>query len=102
MSQLGLFKLEDFPPRVRHEKFFENLPGIEKRKSNKHKGRPPVHEDSLLRVLICKALRVVLTLSALAFELKNNPSIQIACGLDIFREPSSVERFSSFLRSNPM
>lgn len=101
MTQLGLFNPENLPPRVRYEKLFENLPGIEKRESNESKGRPPVPEDSLLRALVYKALRVVPTLSDLAFELKNNPSIQGACGLDIFQEPPSVERFSSFLRLSP-
>jgi hypothetical protein len=98
-SQPLLFSGDQLPPQVRYEELFSNLPGMPGRGTGK--GRPPVCRTALLRGLVYKALRRLPTLSDLVFEFQNNPSVTIAVGLSPFRQPPSVERFSSMLRDTP-
>jgi hypothetical protein len=55
----------------------------------------------MLKALIYKALRRLKTLSDLAFEFQNNPTICQAVGFDLYGTPPSIERFSEFLRETP-
>lgn len=94
-SSLLLFDPADLPSAIRYEKLFENLPKLEE-KTNR-RGRRPISRNSLLKALIYKAHRRLATLSDLAFELNNNPSMAHALGFDPLKLAPSVERFSSFL-----
>ncbi|MBW2615504.1 MAG: transposase [Deltaproteobacteria bacterium] len=99
MYQQCLIPPESIPPRVKHDKLFENLPEIPGKRSQH--GRPPISKDSLLKGLIYRNLRGIDKLVELEFELLNNPSMAEPLGLDPLKKPPSDERFSEFLRSNP-
>ena len=90
-----IFDPVDLPSAVRYDKLFENLPAIREQRAGT--GRPPVSRNSLLKTLIYKALRRIVTLVDLNFELNNNPSVSQALGFNPLRPAPSVERFSSFL-----
>lgn len=94
-SSLSLFDPAGLPSAIRYEKLFENLLELED-KANR-RGRRPIRRNSLLKALIYKALRRLATLSDLAFELNNNPTVAQALGFDPLKHAPSVERFSSFL-----
>lgn len=94
-----LFSGDQLAPQVRYEQLFDSLPDLPERRGGR--GRPAVSRTALLRGLIYKALRRLATLSDLAFEFYNNPSVTIAVGLSPFRSPPPVERFSAFLRNTP-
>jgi hypothetical protein len=97
MKNIPLFKAEDLPPRVRYEKLFENLPSLPA--LPRATGRPPFSQDAILRTLIYKNLRGLLSLTDLVFELKNNPVMADVLGFKLGRETPSKERFSRFLRT---
>lgn len=99
MKQLGLIPAELLPPKVQYDLLFENLPSLSLTES--HLGRPSFSRDALLKAFIYKALRRLKTLSDLAFELKNNSTVCQAVGLDPYRKPPSIERFSQFIRETP-
>jgi hypothetical protein len=91
-----LFNTENIPPVFRYEKLFENLPKLEN--GTAKTGRKPFDRNSLLKALIYKALRGLVYLSDLTFELNNNPSLSKVLGFNPLALAPSVERFSSFLR----
>ena len=99
MKQPGLLPLETLPPRIHYGFLFQHLPSLSLR--NNDRGRPPLPRDALLKAFIYKALRRLKTLTDLAFELQNNPTICQAVGFDPYRTPPSLERFSRFLRGIP-
>jgi len=99
MKQCDLLPAETLPSRVHYDFLFEHLPSLFLQ-GNK-RGRPPFPHDALLRALIYKALRRLKTLTDLAFELQNNPTICHAVGLNLYETPPSIERFSYFLRETP-
>jgi len=102
MSQLDLLPLEALPPRVQYDFLFQALPPLSLKE--KDRGRPPFSRDTLLRAFIYKGLRRLKTLTDLAFEFQNNPTICQAVGFDLYKIPPSIERFSQFLRetSHPL
>lgn len=100
MSQPRLFRGHQLPSVYRYRTLFQHLPTLPpplERTSSR--GRKPYAPDLLLRVLIYRALRQIPTLSELAFELENNPSLVECLGLDPFQALPSIERFSHFIRS---
>ena len=97
MEQLGLLPLETLPPRVKYNLLFEHLPSMSIIKE-KSRGRPSISQDALLKAFIYKALRRINTLTDLCFELKNNPMVSQAVGLNPYESLPSIERFSQFLR----
>lgn len=92
-----LFNTENIPPVFKYEKLFENLPELEN--CTAKTGRKPFDRNCLLRALIYKALRGLVYLSDLTFELNNNPSLSKVLGFNPLALAPSVERFSSFLRN---
>lgn len=90
-----IFNPVDLPPVIHYDKLFENLPVIQEPRART--GRRPVSRNSLLKALVYKALRRIVTLVDLNFELNNNPSVSQALGFNPLRPAPSVERFSSFL-----
>lgn len=94
---ISLFRPEELPPPVRYDTLFEHLPQLSENRTGT--GRPPFSQNTLLKGLIYKALRSIPTLSELAFELRNNPSLRPVMGLSLYKSGPSVERFSHFLRS---
>jgi hypothetical protein len=99
MKQLSLLQLETLPPRVKYDFLFEPLPSLSLHP--KEKGRPPFSRDALLKAFVYKALRRLKTLSDLTFEFYNNPIMSQVVGLDPYKAPPSIERFSEFLRATP-
>lgn len=99
MDQLDLLSPESLPLKVKYHLLFEPLPPLPV--VAKPRGRPPFSKDALLKALIYKALRRMKTLTDLAFEFQNNPSISEAVGFDFYEDPPSIERFSQFLRETP-
>jgi len=99
MKQSSLLPLETLPPRIHYGFLFQYFPSLSLGKNDR--GRPPLSRDALLKAFIYKALRRLKTLTDLAFELQNNPTICQAVGFDPYRSPPSIERFSQFLRSIP-
>lgn len=95
MASSLLFEPAELPAAVRYEKLFDNLPPLEEKIHRR--GRRPFSRNSLLKALIYKALRRLATLSDLAFELNNNPTLAQALGFDAMKRAPSVERFSAFL-----
>jgi len=91
---------DTLPPAVKYGLLFEHLPSL----SLKQKGRDrrPFPRDALLKACIYKALHRLPTLTEVTFELKNNPSVCQAVGLNPYRFPASIERFSQFLRETPL
>jgi len=99
MEQLGLISLDTLPPKIKYGLLFEHLPALCLRE--KVRGRRPFPRDALLKAFIYKALRRVNTLTDLTFELQSNPSICQAVGLNPYRTPPSIERYSEFLHATP-
>jgi hypothetical protein len=97
MKQITLLPPHTLPASIHYELLFEPLPPLSFSKES-NRGRPPFCQDALLKSFIYKALRRLKTLTDLAFELRNNPSIRQGLGLDLYKNPPSVERFSQFLR----
>jgi len=95
MAQSLLFDPADLPLPIRYEKLLENLPHLQE--MNNRKGRRPFSRNLLLKALIYKAFRRLVTLSDLVFELNNNSSLAYALGFDPMKPTPSVERFSAFL-----
>jgi hypothetical protein len=91
-----LFDPADLPPAVKYEKLFDNLPKLQECIAKT--GRYPFSRNSLLKALIYKALRRLVGLSDLNFELNNNPCVANVLGFNPLAPAPSVERFSSFLR----
>jgi hypothetical protein len=100
MKQVGLFPPHTLPATIHYELLFEPLPPLALLKES-GLGRPSFCQDALLKSFIYKALRRIKTLTDLAFELRNNPRICQAVGLDLYKDPPSIERFSQFLRDTP-
>jgi hypothetical protein len=101
MHQPRLFRGHHLPSVYRYSLLFGNLPSFPSQEPTSARGRKPYAPDLLLRLLIYRALRQIPTLSELAFELGNNPSLVDCLGLDPLRAVPSVERFSHFLRVTP-
>jgi len=80
MEQLGLIPPDTLPPTAKYGLLFGHLPSLCLRE--KGRGRRPFPRDTLLKACIYKALRRLPTLTDLTFELKNNPSICQAVGLN--------------------
>lgn len=99
MRQFPFLPLEQLPPRVQYEFLFQHLPSLSVGQSDR--GRPALPQDALLRAFIYKALRRLKTLRDLVFELRNNPMLCQAVGLDPYVNPPSLQRFSQFIRSTP-
>lgn len=100
MKQIGLFPPHTLPTSIHYELLFEPLPPLPLFKEM-NRGRPPFCQDALLKSFIYKALRRLKTLTDLAFELRNNPRMCQAVGLELYKDPPSIERFSQFLRDTP-
>ncbi|MBI5143608.1 MAG: transposase [Candidatus Omnitrophica bacterium] len=100
-----LFSLEhlfDINPLKSYELLFNNLDTSSlDPKPRPQGGRSPYHPASLLRALIYKNLRGLNSLSDLADDILNNPSVALKCGFDILRLLPSVERFSKFISDTP-
>jgi len=99
MEQLGLIPLDTLPPKIKYGLLFEHLPALCLRE--KDRGRRPFPRDALLKAFIYKALRRITTLTDLTFELQSNPSVCQAVGLNPYRMPPSIERYSEFLHVTP-
>ena len=99
MKQMTLLPPYTLPASIQYELLFEPLPPLLLKASDR--GRPSFCRDALLKAFIYKALRRLKTLTVLAFELQNNPMICQAVGLDLYKEPPSIERFSQFLHQTP-
>ena len=99
MEQLGLIPVDNLPPKIKYGLLFEHLPSLCLRE--KVRGRRPFPRDALLKAFIYKTLRRVNTLTDLTFELQSNPSICQAVGLNPYRTPPSIERYSEFLHATP-
>ena len=97
VRQPGLLPPETLPPPVQYESLFQNLPSLALRENKR--GRPPLPKDAFLKAFIYKALRRLKTLTDLAFEFHNNPTICQAVGFNPYVRPPSVERFSQFIRN---
>lgn len=100
MKQIGLLPPHTLPASIHYELLFEPLPSLALFKES-DRGRPSFCRDALLKSFVYKALRRLKTLTDLAFELRNNPRICQAVGLDLYKDPPSIERFSQFLRETP-
>ena len=100
MKQIVLLPPYTLPASIHYELLFEPLPSLALLKES-DRGRPSFCRDALLKSFIYKALRRLKTLTDLAFELRNNPRICQAVGLDLYKDPPSIERFSQFLRDTP-
>src|SRR5208282_1216910 len=64
-------------------------------------GRARIDRNALLRALVYRALRRLVSLSDLVQALRENPALREAIGLDPLGDIPSVERFSDWLRSTP-
>lgn len=100
MKQIDLLPPHTLPASVQYELLFDPLPPLALAKEG-DRGRPSFCPDALLKAFIYKALRHLKTLTDLAFELRNNPKICQAVGLDFYKNPPSIQRFSQFLRHTP-
>ncbi len=100
MKQVGLFPPHTLPTTIHYELLFEPLPPLAFLKES-GLGRPSFCQEALLKSFIYKALRRIKTLTDLAFELRNNPRICQAVGLDLYKDSPSIERFSQFLHDTP-
>ena len=100
MKPVALFPPHTLPPTIHYELLFEPLPPLALLKES-GLGRPSFSQDALLKLFLYKALRRIKTLTDLTFELRNNPRIGQAVGLDIYKDPPSIERFSQFVRDTP-
>jgi len=65
------------------------------------RGRPPFPRPALLRAFVYKNVRCFPSLTELAIELNERPTLSAQCGFDPTKSMPSVERFSSFLRDTP-
>lgn len=99
MKQANLLPPKVLPSTVRYDFLFEPLPALSCKEH--HRGRPPFSRDALLKAFIYKALRRLKTLTDLAFEFQNNPTICQAMGFNLYEISPSIERFSQFLRKTP-
>jgi hypothetical protein len=99
VRQPGLLPPETLPPPVQYESLFQNLPSLTLRENKR--GRPPLPQDAFLKAFIYKALRRLKTLTDLAFEFHNNPTVCQVVGFNPYVRPPSVERFSQFIRNTP-
>ena len=73
MKQMDLLPPPSLPQPIPYDLVFEPLPPSAP--SEKGRGRPPLPRNALLKAFIYKALRGIDTLTDLAFEFQNNPSI---------------------------
>ena len=96
MNQIPLLRGPHLPSVFRYGALFSHLPTIPKQ-GHLTRGRKPHDPNILLRALIYRCLRQIPTLTELAFELENNPSIADCLGLDPIKALPSIERFSAFL-----
>jgi hypothetical protein len=98
-----LFSVEnifDIHPLKNYETLFGFLELLIPQEPRHHgAGRPKIPKISLLKALIYKNLRGLLTLSDLVQDLSCNPSLLIKCGFLIDEPPPTKETFSSFLRN---
>src|SRR3972149_9571466 len=99
MKQQDLLPLQVLPQPIPYDLLFE--PFSNSSPSQKGRGRPPFARVLLLKAFIYKALRGIDTLTDLAFEFHNNPSIYKTLGFNLYKTPPSIERFSQFLRETP-
>ena len=99
MKQMDLLPPPSLPQPIPYDLVFEPLPPLAP--SEKGRGRPPLPRNALLKAFIYKALRGIDTLTDLAFEFQNNPSICQTLGFNLYETPPSIERFSQFLRETP-
>src|SRR5512137_2123642 len=99
MSQLPLIRGPHLPSVFRYQTLFGHLPAIPEQAAM-GRGRKPYNHNVLLRALIYRCLRQIPTLTELAFELENNPSLADCLGLDPIKSMPSIERFSAFLRDS--
>jgi len=90
--------LLDINPFEQYELLFKNLPSPTLNTASR--GRPPTSPEALLKSFIYKNLSGISSLSDLAVNLRNNPSLCLKSGFDPLRIPS-IERFSSFLKDTP-
>jgi hypothetical protein len=97
MNQIPLLRGPHFPSIFRYETLFGHLPAILEQ-GHLSRGRKPYNPNVLLRALIYRCLRQIPTLTELAFELENNPSLADCLGLDPIKALPCIERFSAFLR----
>jgi hypothetical protein len=99
MKQMGLLPPPSLPQPIRYDLLFEPLSASSS--LEKKGGRPPFPREALLKAFVYKALRGINTLTDLAFEFQNNPSICQTLGFNLYKTPPSIERFSQFLRETP-
>lgn len=99
MKQQDLLPVPVLPQPLLYDLLFEPLSNVSP--SEKQRGRPPLAPVLLLKAFIYKALRGIDTLTDLAFEFHNNPSIYQSLGFNLYKAPPSIERFSQFLRGTP-
>lgn len=99
MKQMDLLPPPSLPQHIRYDLLFEPLSVPSP--LEKGRGRPPFLREALLKAFIYKALRGINTLTDLAFEFQNNPSICQTLGFNLYKAPPSIERFSQFLRETP-
>jgi hypothetical protein len=99
MKQQDLLPLTVLPQPIPYDLLFQ--PFSNSSLAQKGRGRPPFDRVFLLKAFIYKALRGIDTLTDLAFEFCNNPSIYQTLGFDLYKAPPSIERFSQFLRDTP-
>jgi hypothetical protein len=99
MKQMDLLTPTSLSQPIPYDLLFEPLP-IDP-PLEKGRGRPPFPRNALLKAFIYKALRGIDTLTDLAFEFQNNPSICQTLGFNLYKSPPSIERFSQFLRETP-
>jgi hypothetical protein len=99
MKQQDLLPLPVLPQPIPYDLLFK--PFSNSSSSQKGRGRPPFAPVLLLKAFIYKALRGINTLTDLAFEFHNNPSVYQTLGFNLYKAPPSIERFSQFLRDTP-
>ena len=99
MYQKILFNPEKIfkEPLKKYELFFSLL-DLSSLEPVKYVGRRAINRAVLMKVLILKNLRSLSTLSDLAAELDERPSLSFILGLKPGKKILPVERFSSFLR----
>jgi len=100
MRQLPLLRGSQLPCVFRYEILFANLPLLEL-ESSPGPGRKSFDRNLLLRALIYRGLRQIVSLSDLVVELANNPSLLESLGMDPLQPVPTVQRFSQFLRCTP-
>jgi len=103
MEPPRLFHAEHLSVRLAYQNLFSPLPIFPPHGPavSSPGGRPRIDRNALLRALVYRALRRLVSLSDLVQALRENPALLEAIGLDPLGDIPSVERFSGWLRSTP-